>query len=54
LLKALGESGVALCSRLAGPVGLEIGADSPESIALSVLAEVHAVLKGATRPASAS
>jgi xanthine/CO dehydrogenase XdhC/CoxF family maturation factor len=28
------------------PVGLDIGGDHPESIALSVLAEIHAVLRG--------
>lgn len=47
LLEALGESGNRLAKHLKGPVGLDIGADSPESIALSLIAEIHAVLKGA-------
>jgi len=47
LLEALGEKGAALEPRLRGPVGLDIGADSPESIALSLVAEIHLVLKGA-------
>ncbi len=46
LLDELGDSGDALRARLKGPVGLTIGADSPESIALSVLAEIHAELNG--------
>ncbi len=48
LLDALGEAGKALGARLRGPVGLDIGADSAESIALSLLAEIHSVLKGAS------
>jgi xanthine dehydrogenase accessory factor len=48
LLAGLRETGQALRSRLKGPVGLNIGADSPESIALSVLAELQATLSGAT------
>src|SRR5690606_2603635 len=35
LLDALGEAGEALRPRLKGPIGLDLGADSPESIALS-------------------
>lgn len=35
-----------LCIPLAGPAGLNLGAELPEGIALSILAECHAVLQG--------
>lgn len=44
LLEELGTDGADLRSRLHAPAGLSIGADSPESIALAILAEIHASL----------
>jgi xanthine/CO dehydrogenase XdhC/CoxF family maturation factor len=43
LLQDLGDQGEALRPKLKGPVGIDIGADSPESIALSILAELQSV-----------
>jgi xanthine/CO dehydrogenase XdhC/CoxF family maturation factor len=54
LLADLGEAGSLLRTRLRGPVGIDIGADSPESIALSVLAEIHTVLKAASGASSSA
>lgn len=45
LLRELGDAAGALEGRLHGPAGLNIGADSPESIALSILAELHATTR---------
>jgi xanthine dehydrogenase accessory factor len=46
LLDSLGAVGDSLRDQLRGPVGIDIGADEPESIALSLLAEIHAALAG--------
>jgi len=46
LLADLGESAAALRPRLRAPVGLDLGAVSPEAIALSIIAEIQAELAG--------
>jgi xanthine/CO dehydrogenase XdhC/CoxF family maturation factor len=46
LLADLGDPAAALRTRLRAPVGLDIGGRSPESIALSIVGEVHAALAG--------
>lgn len=44
LLEEIGADAADLGAHLRGPVGLDIGADSAESIALSIAAEIQAVL----------
>jgi len=46
LLADLGADAGTLRSRLRAPVGLDIGGRAPESIALSIIGEIHAVLAG--------
>ena len=47
LLSDLGEGARQLRTRLHGPVGLALGGRSPESVALAIVAEIHAFLHGA-------
>jgi xanthine dehydrogenase accessory factor len=47
LLADLGADAARLAGRLRSPIGLNIGGRAPESIALSIVAEIHARLHGA-------
>jgi xanthine dehydrogenase accessory factor len=46
LLESLEDAAEQLNGRLFGPVGLDIGAETPEEIALSIVAGIQAELKG--------
>lgn len=46
LMDELGESAGDVGARLYGPVGIDIGADTPQGIALAIVAEIHTALKG--------
>jgi xanthine/CO dehydrogenase XdhC/CoxF family maturation factor len=46
LAEALGTDMHLLSSRIRGPVGLDIGATTPEGIALSIIGQIHAWLAG--------
>ena len=48
LLSELGAKAEQLKSRLYGPIGLDIGAKTPETIALAIVSEIQAVLAGRT------
>ena len=52
LLADLGGEARGLHGRLHAPVGLPLGGRSPESIALAIIAQLHAFLHGASFPAA--
>jgi xanthine/CO dehydrogenase XdhC/CoxF family maturation factor len=49
LLGDLFDTGVDLTEQLFGPAGLDLGAEGPEEIALSIVAEIQAVFAAASR-----
>ena len=53
LLSDLGPAAQTLRGRLRAPVGLPLGGRSPESIALAIVAELHAFIQATSGPATA-
>jgi xanthine dehydrogenase accessory factor len=54
LLADLGSDAGALQGRLHAPVGLPLGGRSPESIALAIIAQLHAFVHGVSFPTAVS
>lgn len=52
LLGELGGDGHTLAGRVHGPAGLDIGGSGPAAIALSIVAQMHAVIVATSRPAA--
>jgi xanthine/CO dehydrogenase XdhC/CoxF family maturation factor len=48
MLAELAAEGIQVGDRLHGPVGLDLGAEDPETIALAILAEIQATFQGRT------
>jgi xanthine/CO dehydrogenase XdhC/CoxF family maturation factor len=48
LLNALLDSGISIDAELFAPAGLDLGAETPEEIALALISEIQAVFAGAT------
>ena len=46
LLGEVGEPALRIAARIHGPAGLDIGAGTPESMAMAIVAQIHAVLAG--------